>query len=77
PSTLLTISLKDEDNFIRSFCLSNDYQTLMIESCKLLVFKVDIQLTKDSDSALIRTPQILSSLVLPIRSPSSLVSLRI
>ncbi|GMT34306.1 hypothetical protein PFISCL1PPCAC_25603, partial [Pristionchus fissidentatus] len=70
PSTLLTISLQDVDNYIRSFCLSNDYKTLMIESCKLLIFKVDIQLTKDSESARIRTPQVVSSLLLPIRSPS-------
>ncbi|GMT34227.1 hypothetical protein PFISCL1PPCAC_25524, partial [Pristionchus fissidentatus] len=77
PSTLLTISIQDENNSIRSFCLSSDNQTLMIEACKSLIFKVDLQLTKDSESARIRTPQFLSSLILPIRFPSSLVSFRI
>ncbi|GMT34304.1 hypothetical protein PFISCL1PPCAC_25602, partial [Pristionchus fissidentatus] len=73
-SNLLTISLQDKEC---SFSLSSDRKSLQIERVDLSrdseksICGVEIELTSDSNN------KILTSLILPIRSPSSLVSLRI
>ncbi|GMT34232.1 hypothetical protein PFISCL1PPCAC_25529, partial [Pristionchus fissidentatus] len=69
PSTLFTISLLNNDC---KFWLSSDMQSLMIEKKDdAAITGVEIKLMREMDN------EILSSLLLPIRSPSSLISLRI
>ncbi|GMT34285.1 hypothetical protein PFISCL1PPCAC_25582, partial [Pristionchus fissidentatus] len=69
PSALLTISLLNKECV---FWVARDGLTLMIEeSLGKSISVVEVTLTKGSDN------EILSSLLLPIRSPSSLVSFRI
>ncbi|GMT34289.1 hypothetical protein PFISCL1PPCAC_25586, partial [Pristionchus fissidentatus] len=73
-SSILNISLKAKDC---SFLLSADRKSLIIEKVessrkwKKSITGMEMQLTSDSEN------EILSSLLLPIPSPSSLVSIRI
>ncbi|GMT34283.1 hypothetical protein PFISCL1PPCAC_25580, partial [Pristionchus fissidentatus] len=68
-STLLTISLGGNDC---SFGLSSDRKLLIIDEISdRLISSVEVKLTRESDS------EVISSLLFPIRSPSSLINLRL